>query len=242
MARPLDLVGDKYGRLEVLKFVYSKNYRNYWLCKCDCGNEKIVSGHNLRCGVTKSCGCLQQEQRKINGKKVANYTREIKHTTTHGQSKTRLYNIWAGMKARCYNPNDINYKDYGARGIKICEEWFNSFSVFRDWAIANGYADNLTIDRIDVNGNYCPENCRWATLKEQAKNKRTTRLITYDNKTMCVNEWEKFLNFPIHLIAKRLKRGWSIEEALTIPVLNKGKKNLSRKKNNGSNKGYISEL
>lgn len=166
LKRPrVDRTGKRYGSLTALYHVGGRN----WMCKCDCGKEIIVDGRNLTCGHTKSCGCTKDEILK-------------EANTTHGESKTRLYKIWKGIRRRCFRENDAAYENYGGRGITMCDEWRDDYTVFRDWALENGYDTNAahgecTIDRIDTNGNYGPSNCRFISLAEQARNRRDCRVI-----------------------------------------------------------------
>lgn len=159
--RTRDLTGRRFTRLEVISFSHRNINRYLWNCKCDCGNHITVRSCSLLMGKTKSCGCLRKEK----------FSR-----TTHGLSKTRLYSVWGGMNERCYHQNSRAYKWYGAKGIVICDEWRNDFMVFYNWAIENGYNKNLTIDRIDNNGNYEPSNCRWTTMDVQNQNTSRTKL------------------------------------------------------------------
>lgn len=167
-----DLTGKRFGMLTVVKRAENKTYpcgktMVSYLCKCDCGTEKIVLGCNLLSNHTKSCGCVQKQARKI-------------AHTKHNKRNHRLYTTWTNIKQRCFNQKSNDFKNYGGRGITVCDEWANDFQAFYDWAISNGYADNLTIDRIDVNGNYEPSNCRWATMLEQRHNRRDTLYREYE--------------------------------------------------------------
>ena len=138
----------------------------------------------------------------------------------HHKSNTPLYSVYKGIKRRCYNPNDINYKNYGARGIKVCDEWLNDFQTFYDWAISNGYNEDLSIDRVNVNGNYEPSNCRWVNKETQSNNKRNNRLITFNGETKTIAQWGKAIGIDKNILYERLnKLGWSIEDTLTTPLL-----------------------
>ena len=163
MSKINDLTSKKFGRLKVIKYYGSnKNGRALWLCKCSCGNERVVLGNSLLNKSTFSCGCYNKEHSK-------------NIHTKHSLSYTKLYKVWQGMKTRCYNPNFMYYCNYGGREIAICKEWKDNFSKFYKWAIENGYREGLTIDRINNDGNYEPSNCRWITRAEQNRNQRKTR-------------------------------------------------------------------
>lgn len=140
----------------------------------------------------------------------------------HGLYKSRLYGIWSNMKTRCFCTTYKLYAYYGARGITVCEEWRNNFKAFYDWSISHGYADNLTIDRIDNNGNYEPNNCRWVDMATQCRNKSSNHFLTYNGKTQTLKDWAGEIGIYRQTLERRLKRGWSVEKALTTPPLNKG--------------------
>lgn len=198
MAKLKDLTGQRFGRLTVIERAENaKCGRTMWNCKCDCGNEICVIGQNISSGRTKSCGCLYEA-----GK--------------HRESHTRLYRIWSGMKTRCSNPKHHEFLNYGGKGISVCIEWEDNFQTFYEWAVGNGYADNLTLDRIDNSKNYCPENCRWATYKQQGNNRTQNHLITYNGKTQNITQWaEEFGINRVTLQARIVRYGWDIEKALT---------------------------
>ena len=153
-----------------------------------------------------------------NGRLCKGYIVQKGDVTYHGKSSTRLYDIWRGMKERCYRPKHLRFGKYGGRGISICDEWRNSFEVFEKWAINNGYNESLTIERIDVNGNYEPNNCRWATNKEQQNNKQNNRRITWNDETKTLAEWSEIVGIKKTTLKERLNAGWDVEAALTTPV------------------------
>ena len=216
MSRPLDLTGQRFGRLVAIeRATNSKSGKAKWLCKCDCGNETMVFSTSLVRGLSRSCGCLNREVTSD-------------RFSTHRLSKSRLHETWSGMKKRCYNSNSKSFAAYGGRGIEVCSEWRDDFQSFYNWAMSNGYADNLSIDRIDVNGNYCPENCRWVDKLTQANNCRTNHYLTFNSKTQSIAEWSRELGVSDSLIRQRLLNlGWSVEQALTTPVV-KATRNVVR--------------
>ena len=205
-----DLTGQKFGRLKVIKQIgiNSKNRQKIWLCKCDCGNEKQVVTSYLTSGDTTSCGCYRKEC------EIKNLSQFWGKPRTHGLSKTRIYRIWVDMKDRCNNNKNLFFKHYGGRGIKICNEWLIDFMNFYNWATNNGYNDNLTIDRINVNGNYEPNNCRWATAREQANNTRTTRRIKIFGECKTAYEFEKQYGIKACLLIDRYDKGYRDEKLI----------------------------
>lgn len=210
--------GQRYGRLTVVEYVDTVNRRARWRCRCDCGNEVVKYGNHLRMGHTRSCGCLADEYRKdhpeaIRLARVAN--------TTHGGTHDRLFKIWTSMRNRCSNPRNPAYKWYGAKGVQVCEEW-SDYETFKAWAYANGYDDTAkihvcSIDRIDVNGNYSPDNCRWTDIKTQAENKTSVTVYTYGGDSGTLGYFAKKYGFdPSTLRWRVVKLKWPIEKALTM--------------------------
>ena len=203
MAMSKDLTGQKFGYLSVVKRIGSRNNRTMWECKCDCGNYTIADTHSLTSQNTKSCGC-----RKYGGR------------LSHGgaNSHSRLYRIWAAMKSRCANPKNISFPAYGGKGVQVCAEW-TRFEPFRDWARSNGYADNLTIDRINSEGDYEPTNCRWTTYKVQSNNTSRNHYVTAFGETLTISQWADRFGISDRTIAARINLlGWDAEDAVSKPV------------------------
>ncbi|MFA5208454.1 MAG: hypothetical protein WC428_07475 [Candidatus Paceibacterota bacterium] len=210
----VNLVGMRFGRLVVIKNLGVINGHTSWECKCDCDNIVKTTTSRLVHEYTQSCGCLQKYRASETSK-------------THGMRHTRLYRCWFSMLQRCKNIKDAAYKDYGGRGIIVCGEW-GKFEAFRDWAMASGYADDLTIDRIDNSGNYEPSNCKWSTMKEQNNNKRWNRLFSYNGKTQNIAQWADETNIPYKTLHRRLTFcKWPMEKALTEPIHNTKRKRPS---------------
>ncbi len=193
--------GDKYNKLTAIRFIERKNgSRQYWLFKCDCGNEKIIEGSSVKVGSSKSCGCSRSE---------------LKNNFKHGMTNTRIYGCWNAMKNRCLNKNTFDYKHYGERGITVCEEWLDFENFYADMG---EMPENKTLDRKDNSGNYCKENCRWATHEEQMNNTRRNHFLTYNGKTQTLAQWAKELDINYCVITSRAYYNWSIEKILTTPV------------------------
>lgn len=213
MPKFIDLTGQKFSRLTVIKRAPNHGKETMWECQCDCSFNKIVvvNAAALKSGNTKSCGCYNSE------KTIAlNKLRK-----THGDTKTRLYSIWRHMKERCQKDYNTNSKSYKGRGITVCQEWEN-YETFKEWAINNGYFENLSIDKINNDLGYFPDNCRWTDSITQANNKRTNHLITINGETKTAKEWERYSGINSKTILYRLKLGWKDDELLSAPYRLRG--------------------
>ncbi len=200
-----DLTGQRFTRLRVLRYTDTDHHRqSKWLCRCDCGAEKIVGHNALKSGDTRSCGCLHKEQ-------------QSKRLTIHGMTNRYEYRVWRGMRNRCNNPRDDRFIRYGGRGITVCRKWDLSFQAFYD-DMGPAYSLEHSLDRIDNDGSYCPVNCRWATRSEQQRNRRDTQHITFNGETHSVPDWADKLHINKSTLLYRLRRGWSVERALTALV------------------------
>lgn len=214
----MDLTGKRFGRLTVLQEAKPRKRKDrtgqlrFWMCKCDCGNVKEIRQEQLIKGKSKSCGCYRKDCAKKPDPNAI--TRKYK----------RIYKIWRGIKERCTYPNGQHHKNYYDNGVKMCDEWFNSSISFIEWALKNGYKDDLTIDRIDPFGNYEPSNCRWATRKEQARNKRNTKRYSVNGEMLTLSEISEKYTIKLETLVARVYRyGYTIEEAINAPVKRGGK-------------------
>ena len=205
MGKKIDLTDRRFGRLVVREEAgRCKDGAVLWSCLCDCGKETDVRSKHLRNGNTKSCGCFL-----------------IETNTIHGFTNTKTFRVLSGMKTRCYNKNNRSYKYYGNQGIEICSEWLNDAGAFCQWALANGYREGLQIDRINNNGNYDPENCRFVTCVINNRNRKTSKMLEHDGIKLCLAEWAEKANLRYTTLWNRLNAGWSIEKALTKPTRKK---------------------
>lgn len=196
MAKAKDLTNNQFGRLKVIERVENDNQgKAMWLCQCECGNYTKVRGYDLRKNHIKSCGCWQRK--------------------THGFNKTRLHITWGLMKDRCNNKNNMNFHNYGGRGIKVCREWNEKFICFYDWAMNSGYKDNLTIDRIDNDGNYEPTNCRWVTMKEQGNNKRNNVIVDTELGNKNLKQLSEITGIKYPTIVARYNKGFNSQELIS---------------------------
>lgn len=203
-----DMVGERFNRLVVLELSYKKRvgrgFHRYWKCRCDCGQITIKDGIYLRTGDTKSCGCLKSDSM-------------AEANMVHGLARIhRLYSTWKNMRTRCLNPTCPGFKNYGGRGITICERW-NDFSLFVEdmWPT---WKEGLSLNRIDNDGPYCPDNCEWATYQEQANNKRRNHWIVANGKNQTIAQWAREIGCFTQVISKRIERGWSGERSVTEPI------------------------
>lgn len=204
MGKLIDLTGQRFGRWIVLRRApNNENGTAMWFCRCDCGKERTVIGRDLRNGKSRSCGCLSSD---IASTRLKKYTFRDK----------RLYWIWCAMRKRCSNPNHQFYYVYGGRGITVCQEWAQDFGAFQQWAFANGYRADLTIDRIDNDMGYSPENCRWSSVEEQANNHRNNVKITFWGKTLSISRWARIVGINEQTLRSRVAAGWTAEQTLTI--------------------------
>lgn len=199
MKNLLNLVGEKYGRYTVIERIDGR----FWKCRCDCGTERAVVTGNLRNGNSKSCGCLQRENTS-------------KAKRVHGDARTRLYRAWGNMIWRCRS-DFKQATDYAERGITVCDEWASDYGIFKAWSLLNGYADHLTLDRRDNDGNYEPTNCQWVTRREQQGNTRACHYVEIDGQEVCLTEAARRKNLSVSTVRKRLRLGWPVDRALSEP-------------------------
>jgi hypothetical protein len=196
-----NLIGQKFGCWSVTGREI-KNRKTIWKCKCVCGTERLIVRCNLTRGQTTNCGCLQR-------------LKTAERLKTHGESKTKLYGVWCAMRRRCYLKTTKDYKNYGARGIKVCDQWNEGYQSFKDWALQFGYVEGLTLERNDVNGDYTPDNCAWITKAEQAKNTRRSVMLTIEGETKPLTQWAEIHGMNKGTLGSRYRsRRWSMNEIL----------------------------
>lgn len=214
MPKLIDLTGRVFGRLTVVRRSFTKKGKVYWICQCECGNERSIAGCSLKLGLSSSCGCFRKEL-------LGNITRK------HGLRETKAYRILYGAIDRCTNPKNRAWVYYGGRGIRVSEAWMrNPVQFIADMGQPK---DGYTLERVDVNGHYEPGNCVWATKKQQARNKRTTRLVTYQGETRSLAEWSEILGVNYSALRFRLDDGWPVDRAFTAPYRQKHKNSISRR-------------
>ena len=203
-SRKIDLIGKRFGRLVVIREAGRKRKEVVWECLCECGNTKIVNGYALRSGHTQSCGCYAIKRAK-------------ESNTKHGMFGTLIYRTYANMKNRCYNPKYHLFSHYGGKGVTVCDEWLGDggFQNFYQWSMENGYRKGLSIDRIDNEKNYCPDNCRWVDMSVQQNNRTNNRRITDNGETHTMAEWARINGISYSTIQSRLNRGWKEEDAIS---------------------------
>ena len=201
MGKLIDISGGKFGKLTVINFYEIKDRYAYWLCMCECGNQVITKGSNLKTGDTKSCGCLSTNFK-------------------HGMKHTRQYLTWSSMKNRCLNVNNQSYANYGERGITVCDEWLTFEGFWKDMSV--GYDGNLTLERKDNSKGYCAENCKWATIKEQNNNKRSSIIISYNGVAKSLKQWAIDLSMNYQTLFTRFHSGWSIQRLIETPAIKGG--------------------
>lgn len=219
MANIIDISGQKFNRWTVEELVgRTTSGGGLWKCRCECGTVRNVDGRSLRDGTSKSCGCLRNDNAKAG-----------KYNSARAVTHERLYGVWSGIRSRCLNPHDRAYERYGGRGITICDQW-KDYRTFYNWAIENGYDDSspkyvCTVDRIDNNGNYTPDNCRIVPQLIQCNNRQTNHLLEYEGSTHTISEWARITGINKHTIRRRIDTyGWSVQKALTEPLHHKRNK------------------
>lgn len=213
----IDITNKRFNYLTAIKFSHRIKNHSYWIFRCDCGREIVIEKSRVVGGRNKSCGCKKNELCKL-------------AKLTHGDSRfseyRNLFFVWCGIKQRCFYKNHICYKNYGGRGITMCDEWLNDYSIFKKWSLNNNYKYGLKIDRINNNGNYEPNNCRWVSNKENCRNTRKNKTIFYNNEHHCISEWCEIYNISASLFYNRKKLGWDLDK-----IFNTKKRNLCKKKN-----------